>query len=340
YWLLEFHIDAIRVDAVASMLYLDYSREPGEWQPNVHGGRENLEAIGFLQELNATIYKQVPGAFTIAEESTSWPGVTQPTDVAGLGFGFKWNMGWMHDTLSYLNRDPAHRSYHHNELTFSIVYAFSENYVLPISHDEVVHEKGSLLRKMPGDRWRQFANVRAFLAYMWAHPGKQLIFMGTEFAQDNEWAEARELDWHLLHQGDHRGVQKLIRDLNEYYATNPALWSRDSDPAGFQWLDGGDAARNTIAFIRWSHDQQPLVCITNFAAIPHEEYRLGLPWAGEWAEVINTDAEDYGGSGVGNLGSVTALQVPYQGQPASASLRVPPLGSLWLAPPPIRRDRS
>jgi 1,4-alpha-glucan branching enzyme len=333
YWLREFHIDGIRVDAVASMLYLDYSRGEGEWQPNPRGGRENLEAVQFLQELNATVYKQVPGAITIAEESTSWPGVTAPTDANGLGFGFKWNMGWMHDTLSYLQRDPVHRSYHHNELTFSIVYAFSENYVLPISHDEVVHEKGSLLRKMPGDRWRQLANVRAYLAYMWAHPGKQLIFMGTEFAQDNEWAEAGELDWHLLDQDEHQGVQRLVRDLNEAYQGAPALWSMDNNDAGFQWLDGGDAARNTIAFIRWSSDGEPLVCVTNFAALPHEDYQLGLPMAGEWSEVINTDADWYGGSGVGNLGTVTAHPDPLQGQPASARIQVPPLGSLWLKPP-------
>lgn len=334
YWLQEFHLDGIRVDAVASMLYLDYSREAGEWQPNVHGGRESLEAVQFLQELNATIYKQVPGAITIAEESTSWPGVTRPTDADGLGFGFKWNMGWMHDTLAYLRHDPIHRSYHHNELTFSIVYAFSENFVLPISHDEVVHEKGSLLRKMPGDRWRQLANVRAYLSYMWAHPGKQLLFMGTEFAQDNEWAEMSELDWQLLADPDHRGIQDLVRDLNDVYTQCPALWSQDHDAAGFQWLDGGDAARNTIAFIRWSDSGDPLVCVTNFAAIPHEDYHLGLPLPGEWSEVINTDAEVYGGSGVGNLGTVTALLDPRHGQPASARLRVPPLGTLWLQPPP------
>lgn len=334
YWLQEFHLDGIRVDAVASMLYLDYSREAGDWQPNVHGGRESLEAVQFLQELNATIYKQVPGAITIAEESTSWPGVTRPTDADGLGFGFKWNMGWMHDSLAYLRYDPIHRSYHHNELTFSIVYAFSENFVLPISHDEVVHEKGSLLRKMPGDRWRQLANVRAYLSYMWAHPGKQLLFMGTEFAQDNEWAEMSELDWQLLADPDHRGIQDLVRDLNDVYTQCPALWSQDHDAAGFQWLDGGDAARNTIAFIRWSDSGDPLVCVTNFAAIPHEDYHLGLPLPGEWSEVINTDAEVYGGSGVGNLGTVTALLDPRHGQPASARLRVPPLGTLWLQPPP------
>ena len=332
YWLEEFHIDGLRVDAVASMLYLDYSRLKGEWQPNVHGGRENLEAVQFLQELNGTVYKSAPGAIMIAEESTSWPGVTSQTDAGGLGFGFKWNMGWMHDTLHYLQRDPAYRSYHHNELTFSLAYAFSENYVLPISHDEVVHEKGSLLRKMPGDRWRQFANVRAYLAYMWAHPGKQLLFMGTEFAQDNEWAEAGDLDWHLLDQPLHRGVQQLIRDLNGVYKQSPQLWSMDPLEAGFEWLEGGDAARNTIAFIRWSNDQDPLVCVTNFSAIPQEDYHLGLPRPGQWQELINTDAAVYGGSGVGNLGTITAHQIPHHAQPASTRLRVPPLGSLWLRP--------
>ena len=330
YWLEEFHIDGIRVDAVASMLYLDYSREEGEWQPNVHGGRENLEAVHFLKELNGTIYKRVPGAITIAEESTSWPGVTKPTSADGLGFGFKWNMGWMHDSLEYVGRDPIHRGYHHNQLTFSMVYAFSENYVLPISHDEVVHGKGSLLRKMPGDRWQQLASVRAFLSWQWAHPGKQLLFMGQEFAQDNEWAEQRALDWHLLDDPGHAGVSRLVADLNSVYADNPALWSQDSDAAGFQWLDADDAARNTVAFLRWGSDGSPLVCVTNFSAIPHEGYELALPFAGEWTEVINTDAEIYGGSGVGNLGTVTAHETPRGGQPASVRLRVPPLGTLWL----------
>ena len=337
YWLEEFHVDGIRVDAVASMLYLDYSREEGEWQPNVHGGRENLEAVAFLQELNATVYRRVPGAITIAEESTSWPGVTRPTDADGLGFGFKWNMGWMHDSLTYAAKDPVHRGYHHHQLTFSMVYAFSENYVLPISHDEVVHGKGSLLRKMPGDRWQQLANVRAFLSWQWAHPGKQLLFMGQEFAQDNEWAEQRELDWSLLEDPGHRGVSRLVTDLNSVYLDTAALWSQDTSPEGFQWLSADDASRNTVAFLRWAADPSsgsgrgtPLVCVANFAAVPHEGYRLGLPFTGEWTEVINSDAEVYGGSGVGNLGTVTAHSTPYAGQPASATLRVPPLGTLWL----------
>ena len=330
YWLQEFHIDGIRVDAVASMLYLDYSREAGEWQPNVHGGRENLEAVQFLQELNATIYKLVPGAITVAEESTSWPGVTRATDADGLGFGFKWNMGWMHDSLSYVARDPIHRSHHHHELTFSMVYAYSENYLLPISHDEVVHGKGSLLRKMPGDRWQQLANVRAYLSWQWAHPGKQLLFMGTEFAQDGEWAEQRELDWHLLEKPEHEGVRRLVADLNEAYASHPALWSQDNSPDGFHWLSSDDAGRNTVAFLRWGSDGSALACVTNFSSSPHEGYQLGLPFAGEWTEVINTDSESYGGSGVGNLGTVTAHSQPYAGQPASATMRVPPLASVWL----------
>ncbi len=333
YWLQEFHVDGIRVDAVASMLYLDYSREPGEWQPNVRGGRENLEAVQFLQEMNATVYKNVPGAITVAEESTSWPGVTKPTDADGLGFGFKWNMGWMHDSLSYAQRDPVHRSYHHHELTFSMVYAFSENFVLPISHDEVVHGKGSLLRKMPGDRWQQLANVRAFLSWQWAHPGKQLLFMGQEFAQDHEWAEQRELDWWLLSNPAHEGVRRLVADLNTAYVDYPALWSQDSSPDGFGWIDADDAAGNQVAFVRWGSDGSAVVCVTNFSGGPHENYRLGLPMAGQWTELINTDAEIYGGSGVGNLGTVTAHANPHQGQPASATLRVPPLGTLWLASP-------
>jgi 1,4-alpha-glucan branching enzyme len=289
--------------------------------------------VHFLKELNGTIYKRVPGAITIAEESTSWPGVTKPTSADGLGFGFKWNMGWMHDSLEYAAHDPIHRGYHHDQLTFSMVYAFSENFVLPISHDEVVHGKGSLLRKMPGDRWQQLASVRAFLSWQWAHPGKQLLFMGQEFAQDSEWAEQRTLDWHLLDDPGHGGVSRLVGDLNSVYADNPALWSQDSDPAGFEWLNADDAARNTVAFLRWGSDGSPLVCVTNFSAIPHEGYELGLPFAGEWTEVINTDAEIYGGSGVGNLGTVTAHETPYGGQPASVRLRVPPLGTLWLSSP-------
>jgi len=332
YWLEEFHIDGLRVDAVASMLYLDYSREPGEWTPNVHGGRENLEAVAFLQEMNATCYKRVPGAITIAEESTSWPGVTRATHLGGLGFGFKWNMGWMHDSLGYVQNDPVHRQYHHQQMTFSIMYAYSENYVLPISHDEVVHGKGSLLRKMPGDRWRQLANLRAYLAYMWAHPGKQLLFMGSEMAQESEWAEGRELDWWLLDHVEHRGVQSLVRDMNMMYVDTPAMWSLDQDPSGFSWIDANDADSNVFSFIRQSRDpaDEVLACVANFSAVPHERYQLGLPLAGRWEESLNTDADAYSGSGVGNMGSVMADGRKWHGQPASATLTLPPLGTLWL----------
>ncbi len=332
YWFEEFHIDGLRVDAVASMLYLDYSREPGQWQPNVHGGRENLEAVQFLQEMNATVYKRVPGAMTIAEESTSWPGVTKPTSEGGLGFGFKWNMGWMHDSLQYVAEDPVHRQFHHGTMTFSLVYAFTENFVLPISHDEVVHGKGSLLRKMPGDRWRQMANLRAYLAFMWSHPGKQLVFMGSEFGQDAEWAEHRELDWKLLDAPDHAGVQSLVRDLNTTYAGAEALWSQDTDPAGFGWLAADDADHNVFAWVRRGADGSQVVCVTNFAAVPHHGYRLAMPAAGTWNEVLNTDADAYGGSGVGNMGVVTAEDTPYGDQPAVATLSLPPLATLWLTP--------
>lgn len=332
YWLEEFHIDGLRVDAVASMLYLDYSREEGQWRPNRLGGRENLEAISFLQEVNATAYKRAPGIVMIAEESTAFPGVTAPTSGGGLGFGLKWNMGWMNDSLEYIAEDPINRVYHHNKATFSMVYAYTENFLLPISHDEVVHGKGSLLRKMPGDRWQQLANVRAYLAFQWAHPGKQLIFMGTEFAQESEWSEQHGLDWWLSDTVPHKGVQKLVRSLNQIYRNTPALYVRDNEPAGFQWIDENDGARNTLSFIRWDTQGNPVVCIANFAGGPHEGFRLGLPWSGEWEEVLNTDAEEFGGSGVGNMGVVTAQEGAYHGQPAFADVRVPPLGVLYLMP--------
>ncbi len=342
YWLEEYHLDGLRVDAVASMLYLDYSRKPGEWAPNIYGGRENLEAVEFLKEMNATVYKRVPGAVTIAEESTSWPGVSRPTHLGGLGFGFKWNMGWMHDTLDYLAHAPIYRGYHHHQLTFSMMYAYTENFVLPISHDEVVHGKGSLLAKMPGDRWQQLANVRALLAFMWAHPGKQLLFMGCELGQESEWAEGRSLDWWLLDNADNRGLQQLVRDLNVAYRDCSALWSQDADPAGFSWIDANDTASNVFSFLRYGTDGSVVACLANFAGIPHEDYRLGLPRAGRWEETVNTDAEVYTGSGVGNLGGVDAVAEPWHGQPASVSLRVPPLGTLWLrhaGPPPARPGR-
>jgi 1,4-alpha-glucan branching enzyme len=330
YWLAEFHVDGLRVDAVASMLYLDYSRNEGEWIPNQYGGRENLDAVALLQETTATAYREHPGTTIIAEESTAWPGVTRPTHLGGLGFGFKWNMGWMHDTLEYMSKEPVYRGYHHHQMTFSMVYAYSENFVLPISHDEVVHGKGSLLRKMPGDRWQQLANVRALLAYMWAHPGKQLLFMGNEFAQEAEWSESRSLDWWLLENPDHGAVQRLVRDINVVYRDTPALWSQDVEPGGFSWIDANDAASNVLSFLRWGTDGSVLACIANFAGVPHEGYRVGLPRAGRWDEVVNTDAEIYAGSGVGNLGVVEAVPEPHHGQQASATLRVPPLGTLWL----------
>ncbi len=330
YWLEEMHIDGLRVDAVASMLYLDYSRKEGEWVPNQHGGRENLEAVAFLQEMNAVVYQRVPGIVTIAEESTAWPGVSRPTHLGGLGFGLKWNMGWMHDSLDYMHRAPVHRGYHHHQMTFSMVYAYSENYLLPISHDEVVHGKGSLVGKMPGDHWQKLANVRTYLAFMWAHPGKQLLFMGSEFAQQSEWSEQRSLDWWLLDLPDHRGVAMLVKDLNEVYRRTPALWSLDCESAGFAWIDANDASGNVFSFLRRSRDGAALACVSNFSDVAHEGYRLGLPWSGPWTEVLNTDAELYAGSGVGNLGAVDAAPEGWHGQPASALLRVPPLGTVWL----------
>lgn len=334
YWLEEFHIDGLRVDAVASMLYLDYSRKEGEWLPNIHGGRENLDAVRFLQELNATVYKHHPGTLMIAEESTAWPGVTRPTHLGGLGFGFKWNMGWMHDTLSYLGHDPVHRSYHHNELTFSLMYAWSENFTLPLSHDEVVHGKGSLWTRMPGDDWNKAAGLRALLAFMWAHPGKQLLFMGGEFGQAQEWSESRSLDWHLLEEPLHDGVRKLVADLNKAYRAHPALFTADHRPDGFSWIDANDSANNVASFLRLD-PQVPsamVACVANFAGHPHENYRVGLPKAGRWHEVVNTDAATYGGSGWGNMGTVEAEDHPWHGQPASALLQLPPQGVLWLAP--------
>jgi 1,4-alpha-glucan branching enzyme len=330
YWLEEFHIDGLRVDAVASMLYLDYSREAGDWEPNKFGGRENLEAISFLQEANATAYKRNPGIVMIAEESTSWPGVTKPTSASGLGFGLKWNMGWMHDTLQYMHEDPMYRAYHHNDITFSFLYAFSENFLLPISHDEVVHGKGSLLGKMPGDQWQKLANVRAYLAFMWAHPGKQLLFMGSEFGQPSEWSEERGLDWWILDQPVHQGLLRLVSQLNRIYRDNGALWQQDNSEAGFEWLEAGDAEHNAIAFLRWSSDGQPIAVILNFSGTPVGPYRIGLPFAGVWDELLNTDAVDFGGSGVGNYGSVTASDVPWAGRPASAEITLPPLAGLWL----------
>jgi 1,4-alpha-glucan branching enzyme len=337
YWLEEFHVDGLRVDAVASMLYLDYSREDGEWEPNIYGGRENLEAVTFLQEMNATVYKRVPGAFTVAEESTAWPGVTRPTHLGGLGFGFKWNMGWMHDSLAYVSHDPVYRTYHHNEMTFSLMYAWSENFVLPLSHDEVVHGKGSLFGKMPGDRWQKLANLRAYLAFMWAHPGKKLLFMGAELGQESEWSEAGGLDWWLLQFADHAGMQHLVRDLNRNYRETRALWELDGTPDGFSWIDANDSAGNVFSFVRRSADGSALACISNFANMPHSSYRVGLPMVGRWTEAVNTDAIEYTGSGVGNLGGLDAIEEPWHGLPASAEMTLPPLATVWLHHPGIGR---
>lgn len=339
YWCEEFHIDGLRVDAVASMLYLDYSREDGQWSPNEFGGRENLDAVAFLQEMNATVYRRNPGVVTIAEESTAWDGVTRPTDGGGLGFGLKWNMGWMHDSLQYIAKEPIHRKYHHNEMTFSMVYAYSENYVLPISHDEVVHGKQALVTKMPGDWWQQRANHRAYLGFMWAHPGKQLLFMGQEFAQGAEWSEGHGPDWWLLDpsygaSGDHRGVRTLVGDLNAVYGAVPALWQRDTVPEGFSWVDGGAAEDNVFAFLRYDADGSPLLAVSHFSPAVRSDYRLGVPETGTegWVEVLNTDAARYGGGDVRNEEPLKAEAVPAHGRPCSVSLTPPPLATVWFRP--------
>ncbi len=330
YWFDQFHIDGLRVDAVASMLYLDYSREDGQWLPNKFGGRENLDAITFLQEVNATCYREHPGIMMIAEESTSWGGVSNPTDSGGLGFGFKWNMGWMHDSLQYISKDPMYRKYHHGDLTFSMLYAYDEKFVLPISHDEVVHGKGSMISKMPGDHWQKFANLRAYLCFMWAHPGKQLLFMGQEFAQASEWSESRGLDWWALEQPANQGIQDLVANLNRLYAKHPALWELDHEPSGFSWIDGGNADANLLSFVRTDSDGNRLVAVINFSGSPHHDFVLGLPASGDWEEILNTDSTAFGGSGVGNFGLVQALGGPSHGQPHSAVISVPPLGGIWL----------
>jgi 1,4-alpha-glucan branching enzyme len=331
YWLDRFHIDALRVDAVASMLYLDYSREEGEWIPNVHGGRENLEAIAFLRELNTLTFGEYPGTTTMAEESTAWPQVSRPVDSGGLGFGYKWNMGWMHDTLDYMHREPIHRKYHHHQMTFGIHYAFSENFVLPLSHDEVVHGKRSLLGRMPGDRWQRFANLRAYFAFMWTHPGKKLLFMGGEFAQEEEWNYSRSLDWHLLADPAHRQVQDLVRDLNRLYRTLPALHVKDTESSGFEWIEATDAESSVYAFLRLGGDgDAPVLVVCNFTPVVREGYRVGVPSGGRWAERLNTDSAIYGGSDVGNLGGVEAEPVPQHGRPFSLNLTLPPLATLIL----------
>ena len=323
YWLTEFHIDGLRVDAVASMLYLDYSREEGEWLPNKHGGRENLEAVQLLQEATSTAYKTHPGIMMIAEESTAWSGVTGDTSGGGLGFGFKWNMGWMHDTLQYLSHEPIHRVYHHNEITFSILYAWSENFMLPLSHDEVVHGKGQLVNKFPGDRWQKLATLRALYGFMWAHPGKKLLFMGSEFAQNDEWNESTGLHWYLTEYAEHQGVQKTVAELNGIYRSTPALWEKDTNPEGFTWLVGNDGEANVVAFARWDENASSLVSVTNFSPVPHENYQLPFPNAGIWREVMNTDDLAYGGSGISNEQLVV-------GASQIASVRIPPLATVWF----------
>jgi 1,4-alpha-glucan branching enzyme len=333
YWLREHHADGLRVDAVASMLYLDYSRKEGEWMPNQYGGRENLEAVDFLKSVNETIYSHAPGIVSAAEESTAWPGVSRPTYLGGLGFGFKWNMGWMHDTLTYFQKDPVYRRYHHHTLTFSLMYAFSENFILPLSHDEVVHGKRSLLDKMPGDRWQKFANLRALYAYMWAHPGKKLLFMGGELGEWEEWNYDGSLHWNLLEYAEHQGVHSLVRDLNAAYRAQPAIYELDDDPAGFRWLEANDAQNNVLAFARLdAQGERPVVCVLNLSPVPRYDYRVGMPVCCRWRELVNTDSAYYGGSGVGNLGSVQAEPVPWHEQPHSAKVTLPPLGAVWLVP--------
>jgi 1,4-alpha-glucan branching enzyme len=316
------------------MLYLDYSRQPGAWVPNIHGGKENLEAIALLREVNDSLHARKSGIITIAEESTTWPGVTRTTASGGLGFDFKWNMGWMHDTLDYLHKDPVYRRYAHHQMTFGLMYAWSERFILPLSHDEVVHLKGSLLGKMSGDPWKRFANLRALFGWMWAHPGKKLLFMGGELADEREWAHESELDWRLLEDPAHAGVHRLMADLGALYARSPALWELDESPNGFEWIDAGNADQNVLSFVRRdAHGHPGVACIANFAPVVRYDFRVGLPLPGHWTEVLNTDSTHYGGSGIGNMGAVEAVAEPMHAYSYSAELTLPPLGVLWLAPP-------
>ena len=331
FWLDKYHLDGLRVDAVASMLYLDYARKDGEWIPNRHGGRENLEAITFLQTLNTALYREFPDTVSIAEESTAWPRVSRPVDMDGLGFGMKWNMGWMHDSLDYMKENPIHRRYHHHKMTFSLVYAFNENFVLPLSHDEVVHGKGSLLGKMPGDNWQQFANLRALYAWMWAHPGKKLLFMGGEFGQRREWTHDGELEWWVTEQDDHAGLQRFVAQLNRVYRASPALYQQDFTPAGFEWVAADDVDASVFAFLRKPREGgAPMLVVSNMTPVPRSNYLLGVPLDGQWLERINSDAREFGGSGWGNLGGVEASPVPAHGRPYSVCLSLPPLSTLIL----------
>jgi 1,4-alpha-glucan branching enzyme len=327
FWLDKYHIDGLRVDAVASMLYLDYSRRPGEWIPNKYGGRENLEAISFLRRLNEAVYEAYPGAQTVAEESTAWPMVSKPTYVGGLGFGMKWDMGWMHDTLAYMSRDPIYRRHHHGELTFRMVYAFSENFMMPLSHDEVVYGKGSLLGKMPGDDWQKLANLRLLLGYMYMQPGKKLLFMGGEFGQWSEWNHDGSLEWHLLEYAPHKSLQRWVRDLNTIYRGEPGLHERDCEGSGFEWIDCNDAEQSTLAFLRrGDSDDVVFLAAFNFTPVPRYNYRLGVPWGGEWTELLNSDAPLYGGSGQGNMGQLRAAPISSHGRPHAINVTLPPLG--------------
>ncbi|MCK5063813.1 MAG: 1,4-alpha-glucan branching enzyme, partial [Candidatus Fermentibacteraceae bacterium] len=330
FWLDKYHIDGLRVDAVASMLYLAYSRKAGEWIPNRYGGRENLGAIEFLKTLNSIIHRDFPGAMIIAEESTAWPGVTAPVSEDGLGFTFKWNMGWMHDTLSFFEKEPVHRKHHIENLTFSLLYAFSENYILPISHDEVVHGKASLLSKCPGDRWQKFANLRLLLSYQWAHPGKQLLFMGSEFGQWNEWNHDTELDWNLLEFSEHSGLKDLVKDLNTIISKDPAFYELDCSNEGFRWIDFNDAENTVISFLRRSMNGREVICVFNMTPVVRDDYWMGVPSGGTYTEILNTDAAIYGGSGKGNLGSVESRPYERHGFPHSVNLTLPPLAALFL----------
>ena len=331
HWLEHFHVDGLRVDAVASMLYRDYSRPANDWIPNIHGGREHLEAVGFLRHLNVVVAERCPGAMVIAEESTAWPGVTRPVSDNGLGFAYKWNMGWMHDSLQYIERDPVHRAWHHDEITFGLLYAFSERFILPISHDEVVHGKGSLLAKMPGDRWQKFANLRAYLGFMWTHPGKKLLFMGCEIAQEGEWNHDGEVDWHLLGDPAHAGVQRLVRDLNRLYAAQPALHARDTDGNGFRWIVGDDRANSVFVYLRSAgRDHAPILVACNMTPTPRHDYRIGVPQAGAWREIANTDSQFYGGGNMGNQGVVRTTGEASHGEQQSIAITLPPLSTIML----------